>query len=208
MTGSLGKIFMLRRFKGADKKNDLMNSDFNTAGIETQSSITLYKLFYPFDDSGEIKNEIVYYRDIGVDQNKALTIAEVNKNGNLFNTNKLDVKRLLKSNVTLNGKRNEESAVVSNGLDSFYTKKDDDDKTLIFESRFESGNLYSVMKVTENEYHLCLQNDVNTVGNTQWFFFRVQNTRKDFEVKFNMLNLAKPDSLFNHGMKPLVYSEK
>lgn len=210
MTGSLGKIFMLRRFKGADKKNDLLNEDFHIAGIESQyqSTITLYKIFYPYDDGGEIRDEVVYYRDIGVDQNKALTIAEVNKNGNLFNTNKLDVKRLLNSNVTLNGKRNEESAVVSNGLTPFYTKKDDNDKTLIFESRFESGNLYSVMKVTDNEYHLCLQNDVNTVGHTQWFFFRVQNTTKNMEVKFNMLNLAKPDSLFNHGMKPLIYSEK
>lgn len=210
MTGSLGKIFMLRRFKGIDKKNDLLNQDFHIAGIESQyqSTITLYKIFYPYDDSGDIRDEVVYYRDIGVDQNKALTIAEVNKNGNLFNTNKLDVKRLLNSNVNLNGKRNDESAVVSDGLTPFYNKKDDNDKTLIFESRFESGNLYSVMKVTDNEYHLCLQNDVNTVGHTQWFFFRVQNTTKDMEVKFNMLNLAKPDSLFNHGMKPLIYSEK
>lgn len=48
---------------------------------------------------------------------------------------------------------------------------------------------------------------MNTVGHTQWFFFRVQNTRKDLEVKFNMLNFSKPDSLFNKGMKPLIYSE-
>jgi hypothetical protein len=97
---------------------------------------------------------------------------------------------------------------VSSGLCPFYELKGEDDKTLIFESRFESGNLYSVMKVDDSEYHLCLQNDVNTVGHTQWFFFRVSNTTKDMEVKFNMLNLAKPDSLFNYGMKPLIYSEK
>lgn len=114
----------------------------------------------------------------------------------------------MKTQVSLNGKRNEDSAIVSSGISSFYAKSDENDQTLIFESRFESGNLYSVMKVTDNEYHLCLQNDVNTVGHTQWFFFRVQNTTKDLEVQFNMLNLAKPDSLFNHGMKPLIYSEK
>lgn len=97
---------MLRRFKGADKKNDLMNNSFQIAGIESQyqASITLYKIFYPYDENNEMRDEIVYYRDIGVNQDKALTIAEVNRNGNLFNTNKLDVKRLLKSNVTLNGK--------------------------------------------------------------------------------------------------------
>lgn len=39
------------------------------------------------------------------------------------------------------------------------------------------------------------------------FFFRVTNTRKDMSVKFNLLNHTKPDSLFNCGMKVLVYSE-
>ncbi len=155
-----------------------------------------------------MKKEIVYYRNMGDNQDKALTIAEVNKNGNLFNTNKLDVKRLLKTQISLTGKRGEDSSVVSSGLSPFYEVKGEEDNTLVFESRFESGNLYSVMKVDDSEYHLCLQNDVNTVGHTQWFFFRVQNTKKDLEVKFNMLNLAKPDSLFNHGMKPLIYSEK
>ena len=202
---------MLRRFKGLDKKNDLMNQDFHIAGVEStyQGFITLWNIFSPFNDAGDAKDEIVYFREIGVDQSKALTIAEVNKNGNLFNTNKLDVKRLLKTQISLTGKkRSEDSSVVTKGLTPFYTVKDESDKTLVFESRFESGNLYSVMKVTDNEYHLCLQNDVNTVGHTQWFFFRVQNTKKDLEVQFNMLNLAKPDSLFNHGMKPLIYSEK
>ena len=53
-----------------------------------------------------------------------------------------------------------------------------EDKTLIFESRFESGNLYLVNKVTDSEYTLVMQNDINTSGHTQWFFFRTQNTRK------------------------------
>lgn len=101
-----------------------------------------------------------------------------------------------------------DTCVQTNGLEPYYVPKDSEDKTLVFESRFESGNLYTVLKVTENEYHMCLQNDVNTMGHTQWFFFRVQNTTKDLEVKFNILNLSKPDSLFNHGMKPLIYSEK
>ena len=40
------------------------------------------------------------------------------------------------------------------------------DKTLIFESRFESGNLAAALKVNDNDYYLALQNDVNTSGNT------------------------------------------
>jgi hypothetical protein len=36
----------------------------------------------------------------------------------------------------------------------------------------------------------------------------VANTRKNVEYRFNIINLLKPDSLYNVGMKPLVYSEK
>jgi len=77
---------------------------------------------------------------------------------------------------------------------------DRDDKTLLFESRFESGNLYLAQKVSDLEYNLMMQNDINTSGHTQWFFFQVKNTRKDMNVKFNIMNFTKPDSLFNYGM--------
>ena len=55
---------------------------------------------------------------------------------------------------------------------------------------------------------MLLQNDVNTQGHTQWYFFRVQNTKKGTPVKFNILNLCKPDSLYNDGMKVLIHSER
>ena len=35
------------------------------------------------------------------------------------------------------------------------------DKTLVFESRFESGNLGIVIKLSNNEYDLYVQNDIN-----------------------------------------------
>jgi hypothetical protein len=90
----------------------------------------------------------------------------------------------------------------------FYKLTGPDDKTLIFESRFESGNLLAAIKVSETEYDLILQNDINTNGNTQWYFFRCSNTFKGQKVKFNILNLAKPDSLYNYGMKILCFSNK
>lgn len=64
------------------------------------------------------------------------------------------------------------------------------------------------MKVSDSEYDLVLQNDINTNGHTQWYFFRVGNTRKGKTIKFNILNLAKPDSLYNYGMKVLFYSNE
>lgn len=90
----------------------------------------------------------------------------------------------------------------------YYKPKDESDRTLVFESRFESGNLQLVHKQNENEYDLILQNDINSKGHTQWFFFRVANCKKGQKVKFNMLNMIKNKSLYNDGMKILFYSEK
>lgn len=52
-----------------------------------------------------------------------------------------------------------------------------DPDDLIFESRFESGNLARVVKVTQNYYELYLRPDMYTNRHTQWFYFRVKNTR-------------------------------
>ena len=43
---------------------------------------------------------------------------------------------------------------------------DRSDKTLLFESKFESGNLYLAQKVSDAEYNLLMQNDINTNGHT------------------------------------------
>jgi hypothetical protein len=60
----------------------------------------------------------------------------------------------------------------------YYQPKDELDRTLVFESRFESGNLQLVHKKSEAEYDLVLQNDINSKGHTQWFYFRVKNVKK------------------------------
>lgn len=44
---------------------------------------------------------------------------------------------------------------------------------LIFDSRFENGNLRKVAKVNNVEYNLWLENDLNTKGHTQWYYFKV-----------------------------------
>jgi len=52
---------------------------------------------------------------------------------------------------------------------------------------------------SEYEYNLVLATDFNTNGHTQWYFFSVANTRKNVEYRFNIINLLKPDSLYNVG---------
>ena len=36
----------------------------------------------------------------------------------------------------------------------------------------------------------------------------MKNTQTGRLYKFNIINLLKPDSLYNHGMQPLMYSDK
>ena len=92
-------------------------------------------------------------------------------------------------------------------LPQFYTPTGPEDTTLVFESRFESGNLRRVIQIRENEYDLILKPDYNTRGNTQWFYFSISNTRIGCSYRFNIINMIKPDSLYNYGMKPCVYSK-
>ena len=56
------------------------------------------------------------------------------------------------------------------------------------------------------EYDLTLNNDVHTNGHIQWFYFSCQHTGSN--GKLNLDNMAKPDSMFNYGMQPCVYSVK
>jgi hypothetical protein len=53
-------------------------------------------------------------------------------------------------------KTNKLGQKMEDGPKQFYKPTGPEDKTLIFESRFESGNLLCVMKITENEYDLVL----------------------------------------------------
>jgi hypothetical protein len=88
----------------------------------------------------------------------------------------------------------------------FYKPPDsEDDKSLSFDSVFESGNLAIALKESDSEYNLILQNDINTNGHTQWFYFKVKSRfSKRTPVKFNLINLYKPKSLYQYGMRVLT----
>ncbi|KAJ7329969.1 hypothetical protein JRQ81_016143 [Phrynocephalus forsythii] len=84
---------------------------------------------------------------------------------------------------------------------------DDWDNTLIFEARFESGNLQKVVKISDFEYQLTLRTDLYTKKHTQWYYFQVTNTQAGIPYRFTIVNFTKPTSLYNRGMRPLLYSE-
>ena len=80
------------------------------------------------------------------------------------------------------------------------------DESLRFDSKFESGNLKKAVQVSDHEYNLYLEFDTETLGYTQWFYFSVSNKKNRPSVRFNIQNFVKYDSLYNKGMKPVVYS--
>ena len=119
-----------------------------------------------------------------------------------------DQKLDLENIVNLKKRGDEPNSVKNKVVKPYYKKLWEGDQTLIFESRFESGNLLATYKISECNYQLVVQNDTNTNGYSQWFFDRVTGARKGTNVNFNLINLMKGYSLFNRGMQISVYSEK
>lgn len=89
------------------------------------------------------------------------SMMKVQKRDFVLEENLLDVKKLLKtSNFVGEGQQHkndpEKKQLVRVNLEPFYTASDPEDSTLIFESRFESGNLAAAVKVKDDDYHLLL----------------------------------------------------
>ncbi|KAM6301681.1 LOW QUALITY PROTEIN: cytosolic carboxypeptidase 3 [Podargus strigoides] len=81
-----------------------------------------------------------------------------------------------------------------------------EDSTLIFEARFESGNLQKVVKINDFEYQLSLCTDLYTSRHTQ-YYFQVSNTQAGMPYRFTIVNFTKHNSLYKCGLQPLFYSE-
>eukprot|EP01028_Stygiella_incarcerata_P008050 TRINITY_DN3400_c0_g1_i1.p1 TRINITY_DN3400_c0_g1~~TRINITY_DN3400_c0_g1_i1.p1 ORF type:complete len:880 (-),score=194.50 TRINITY_DN3400_c0_g1_i1:990-3629(-) len=79
---------------------------------------------------------------------------------------------------------------------------------LMFESRFESGNLMRAYRIQDDVYALLLRPDYMTNTTVQWYYFAVYNTKKGQRVNFQIINMQKPTSLYQEGMRPLAYSVK
>ncbi|XP_024940729.1 cytosolic carboxypeptidase 2 [Cephus cinctus] len=79
---------------------------------------------------------------------------------------------------------------------------------LQFESRFESGNLGKVIKITDTYYQLHLRRDLYTQRHMQWYYFRISNTKSRTIYRLSIVNFCKEDSLYNEGLRPLLYSTK
>ncbi|XP_007944307.2 cytosolic carboxypeptidase 4 [Orycteropus afer afer] len=111
-----------------------------------------------------------------------------------------DVRRLIQPNDVIN------KVVFS--LDEPGPLQDSASHCLRFFSKFESGNLRKAIQVREFEYDLLLNADVNSTQHQQWFYFKVSGMRAAVPYRFNIINCEKPNSQFNYGMQPTMYSVK
>ena len=166
----------------SDNNNNLINEpDININNSQENNIDTI------------VNDNKPYIEDISVNNN---ILKDVNNSNN---------NKLLKANTFQN--TNNRPKTVYNELKPYYTLKNKNDKTLIFESRFESGNLLAAFRTDDEDcYQLYLQNDTNTTGYIQWFFFRVSNTKKGRKVNFNIINMLRKTCIYNHGLKIMTYS--
>ena len=56
-------------------------------------------------------------------------------------------------------------------------------------------------------YTLLLENDTNTFGYNQWFYFKATSKKTYSTLKVEIVNLRKSFSLFHRGMKVAIFSE-
>ncbi|EAS05471.2 zinc carboxypeptidase family protein (macronuclear) [Tetrahymena thermophila SB210] len=125
-----------------------------------------------------------------------------------FNQNKASFNRKVSIKEIKNYHHNFHTSNPSANSQTAINANSSEQQKIQFSSSFESGNLFCAYKVNETEFDLILQNDINTKGNTQWFFFSVTNAKAGQVLKFNILNLNKPGSLFNEGLCPVIFSVK
>jgi hypothetical protein len=76
------------------------------------------------------------------------------------------------------------------------------EKVLYFDSKFECGNLLNVYKHKNKDepftYSMFIQNDTNTIGYNQWFYFSVRNAEKGLKYHFKIVNFVS-FCLINRG---------
>ncbi|CAG9537251.1 unnamed protein product [Cercopithifilaria johnstoni] len=85
--------------------------------------------------------------------------------------------------------------------------KMDSKNHLLFESRFEGGNLRRAIQINKWHYQLILSPDINQLRpHFQWFFFEVSNNEAGVDYMFEIINCFKRTSMFSRGMQPVLFS--
>ena len=155
------------------------------------------------------------------------------KEGNYTIDNIIDLSQINNSNTKTN--RNNNNSYLFNKDDNLNKSGISPEDIINFESNFECGNLQFAYLInpqeeeliteenktnintpreittnnnSNNNYELFLQNDTNTKGYSQWFFFRITKGKKGQKIKLNIMNFQRKKTLYSSGLKIWYYSQK
>ena len=186
---------------------------YNNNKNEIEEEFTLEKkekIKIPFQEyvldlyinSTKMLKKLVYYKENYIKEEK-VTIE------NFINIKEYEKEKKKNKKRNKTQEKKVENIIIENGFDI--------NETIIFESKFESGNLQLAYlteqsKDEENidqidKYQLFLHNDTNTTGYTQWFFFRVKNMKKGKTVNFSIMNMLRKRTKYCYGIKIWVYTK-
>ena len=192
-----------------NKLNNNENLDKNIVkSTRASMNLNLYEICKRYQNNSELyaeKNSDNYVsKSIHIQNGLNFFENKTDKNNNSIiinnNINAIENENTNEQTIQLN--------TIYGDIQPYYKLKNEKDTTLIFESRFESGNLLCAFKTEEeNNYQLYLQNDTNTTGYIQWFFFRVSNTKKGKKAIFNIINMLRPTCVYKKGLKIMTYSK-
>ncbi|XP_069979265.1 cytosolic carboxypeptidase 1 isoform X2 [Penaeus vannamei] len=195
--------------------NDVIPESHNERYIRasdcTRSIINFVKVAYPdmVGARGPSHLEELYEKDRRVCRNKAIATVERVLHPEVYMERVVyDLDYLLESEHSrhLITPSSNTSRSLGNWDEKRVGKRDASVTHLNFESRFESGNLRRVIQASNTEYDLILNADVNSSHHHQWFYFEVSNMEPHTPYVFNIINNEKPNSEFNYGMKPVMFS--
>ena len=77
----------------------------------------------------------------------------------------------------------------------------------IFKVFLDHKNIFFYETILEIKYKEVKQSIRYITNIFSLLNFQVQNMRSDLTYRFSIVNFSKPDSLYNYGMKPVLYSQ-
>jgi hypothetical protein len=196
---SLKNISNINLYKNFPPKNILVYSDNENDPDEL--SLLGHPVSYDFllkilqCDLSNIENFIDEKNGNFIDEKSGNFID--GKNGNFIDDNNI---------ININNKIS-----VKNKLIYIDESNNENEAKIIFDSKFESGNLRMAIKLDSdipNEYDLIMRRDYNSEKNYSWFYFSIESDRET-DIKFNILNFIKKKIMFDeqNKIRILVYNK-
>ena len=155
------RLSVAKKFQESEDAPQFAKHKKKKPTTETELNTQEFELINPENANKTLCGEIVYLKCILDWKDKQKSKRDI-----VLEENLLDVKRMLKNSIfipsptKLNAdgemEKDEKKVLVKVNVEPFYTRKSPIDQTLIFESRFESGNLAASVKVSDVDYLLLL----------------------------------------------------